>query len=62
MKEYNDYDINIPDLAYDILDYFRVNNNVRAPKDKSIIDFCNSCKYNNTLVKNDVWVRITIKI
>lgn len=54
MKEYNDYDINIPDLAYDILDYFRVNNNVRAPKDKSIIDFCNSCKYNNTLVKNDV--------
>ena len=40
MKEYNDYDINIPDLAYDILDYFRVNNNVRAPKDKSIIDFC----------------------
>ena len=52
MQEFNDYDINIPDLVYDILDYFRVNNNVRAPKDKSIIDFCDSYKNNNTPATN----------
>ena len=24
MKEFNDYDITIPDLVYDILDYYRL--------------------------------------
>jgi len=48
MKEFNDYDINIPDLVYDILDYFRLSNRVKETNKKSIIDYCNTSRFNNT--------------
>lgn len=57
MIEFLDYDIKNPELVYDIVDYFRVNNRVRAVKDKSIIDYCSTSRFNNTPLANDEMVQ-----
>lgn len=48
MKEFNDYDITIPDLVYDILDYFRLSNRIKETNKKSILDYCNTSRFNYT--------------
>lgn len=45
MKEFRDYDIKYPELVYDIVDYFRVSNNIKAPAAKSIMDYCMVSKF-----------------
>lgn len=57
MKEFNDYDINIPDLVYDILDYFRLSNRVKEMNKKSIIDYCNTSRFNNTKEANGMMIQ-----
>ena len=48
MVEYRDYDIKYPELVYDICDYFRVNNTVREPAKKSVIDYCIHSRFSKT--------------
>lgn len=45
MKEFRDYDITIPELVYDILDYFRVSNTIKKPTKKSILDYCITSRF-----------------
>ena len=52
MKEFRDYDITIPDLVYDIVNYFRSSNNIKAPAQKSILDYCTTSKYSKSQVAN----------
>lgn len=40
MREFRDYDILLPELVYDILDYFRIGNRVRETAKKNILDYC----------------------
>lgn len=48
MQEFRDYDITIPDLVYDIVNYFRASNNIKAPAKKSILDYCMNSKFSKT--------------
>ncbi len=48
MKEFRDYDITIPDLVYDIVNYFRASNNIKALAKKSILDYCMNSKFSKT--------------
>ena len=45
MREFRDYDITIPDLVYDIVNYFRASNNIKAPAQKSILDYCMTSQF-----------------
>ena len=45
MKEFRDYDILYPELAYDILDYFRVGNGPKQTSDKSVLDYCETSQF-----------------
>lgn len=49
MEEFKDYDIMFPELVYEVLDYFRVSNSVREPKDKSVWDYCQNSRFNPIL-------------
>ena len=56
MKEFRDYDILFPELVYDIVDYFRASNDIKAPKDKSVLDYCNTSRFSKPqeLIQPDV--------
>lgn len=49
MKEFRDYDETIPELVYDILDYFRVGNKVKPAAKKSVLDYCVNSRFNADL-------------
>jgi hypothetical protein len=51
MEEFRDYDIQFPELVYDVLDYFRVSNSIKDPKDKSVWDYCQNSRFNQLLQK-----------
>lgn len=40
MIEFLDYDILLPELVYDVVDYFRISNNIKPVKDKTVLDYC----------------------
>lgn len=52
MIEFLDYDIKFPDLVYDIVDYFRANNNVKEPRYKSILDYCSTSQFSKSSTIN----------
>lgn len=58
MKEFRDYDEKLPELVYDILDYFRVGNKVKPAINKSVVDYCTNSRFNpnlgNGMVQPDV--------
>lgn len=49
MFEFRDYDVLFPDLVYDVVNYFWVNNAVKKPAEKSIIDYCVHSRFNQEL-------------
>lgn len=63
MIEFRDYDVLFPDLVYDVVNYFWVNNAVKKPAEKSIIDYCVHSRFNSELtgggiIQPDVVFRI----
>lgn len=52
MEEFRNYDINLPELVYDIVDYFRVGNKIKQPADKSVWDYCQNSRFNVQLSDN----------
>lgn len=53
MKEYRDYDILLPDLVYDILDYFRVGNDIMPSAEKSVLNYCQTSLLRKDLPMGD---------
>lgn len=49
MKEFRDYDEKLPELVYDILDYFRLGNRSKPAIQKSVLDYCTNSRFNSTL-------------
>ena len=49
MLEFRDYDVLFPELVYDIVNYFWVNNVSKKPIEKSIINYCCSSHFNPEL-------------
>ena len=45
MQEFCDYDETMPELVYDILDYFRVGNKIKEPKNKTVFDYCTRSRF-----------------
>lgn len=45
MQEFCNYDETIPELVYDILDYFRIGNMIKEPKNKTVLDYCTRSRF-----------------
>lgn len=54
MFEYRDYDKLFPELVYDIVDYFRINNRIKEPKNKSVIDYCAHSRFNDSYLNGEI--------
>ena len=58
MKDFRNYDEKYPELVYDILNYFRVNNRVKPVIQKSVLDYCTHSQFNSgdpqTMIQPDV--------
>lgn len=54
MKEFEDYDSIYPELVYDIVDYFRLSNNVKPINSKSVLDYCLMSRFNQTREKGNI--------
>ena len=46
MKEFLDYDEKYPELVYDVLDYFRIDNPIKEISKKSVLDYCIHSRFN----------------
>lgn len=63
MKEFLDYDIDFPELVYDIVDYFRAGNTIREAKSKSVVDYSVNSRFNkglpgHTIIQPDIVLSI----
>lgn len=54
MDEFRNYDQLFPELVYDILHYFWINNRVKKPNEKSVLNYCETSRFNTELPKGDI--------
>lgn len=46
MEEFRNYEITLPELVYDIVDYFRLGNKIKQPAEKTVWDYCQRSRFN----------------